>query len=279
MQIKRLSILLLIIILLLQLAACAAPDTSTDPSGSAGNSSPADQIDPEPDAPEPSSEPGNDPEPSSEPESDPESNSEPVLHLQEITNARYHEALRYEGAPDELRLFVFSGEQPFYSQDLDISGLEEGCLYIYNENTGKVTDTGIFGVCHIEPTMDYLYALVDDESKILRADYAGSEPTVLYETDRKITDFDYYGVDANGILTIVLDEQQVFQYHIATGETEFIMEQHYVRAIMYELCGYGSVDLGPVLLWWGDIYPNDDAYSYAYFIELGEMQPYYEPDE
>lgn len=272
MNMKRLIAFFLLLILLFQLTACG-----TDVPGDQAELPPDSQT--EDPTPWPAPIFGQPEEPDTPPET---TETEPPKEL--TIEERETMADAYEWAPDELRLFVFKGDQPEKLQDLDISGLEIGYLYVYNEETEALCATGVCGIDRLVVTQDYFYYTVtDDPTQILRMDYTGGEQTVIYETDQKITYFDYYGIDANGDLAIVLDEQQVVLHHIATGETEFIMEQYYIESVMY----YGTSfyhrtpDVGPTLHWRGQPTAEDDGGIdfYAYYIELDEMQAFDFPDD
>lgn len=273
---KKILSLMTVLLLLVALVGCGQAQNGPDTSGDSANSSSDQWEDPTPwpapiigetEAPDPNPE-STETEPSKE------------LTLEEKETM----ADAYEWAPDELRLFVFRGEQPEKLQDLDISGLEIGYLYVYNEETEDICATGVCGIDRLVVTQDYFYYTVtDDPTRLLRMDYTGGEQTVIYETDQKITYIDYYGIDANGDLAVVLDEQQVVLHHIATGETEFIMEQYFIESVMYYGTSfyYRTPDVGPTLHWRGQPTAEDDGGIdfYAYYIELDEMEVFDFPDD
>ena len=273
MNMKRLIAFFLLLILLFQLTACG-----TDVPGDQAELPPDSQT--EDPTPWPAPIVGQPEEPDTPPET---TETEPTKELTD--EERDTAAGVYELAPDDLLPFVFHGYQPFsYKQIIDISTLKENHLYLFYEETGVVQPLSKCAISsHVSTKEHVYYTVADDCTKILRMDYTGSEPIVIYETDRKITNFDFYGMDANGDLAIVLDEKQVILYHIATGETEFIMEQYYIESVLYydTSLHHRTPDVGPTLHWRGQPTAEDDGGIdfYAYYIELDEMQAFDFPDD
>lgn len=276
---KLMTVLLLLALLLFQLTACG-----TDVPGDQAELPPDSQT--EDPTPWPAPIVGQPEEPDTPPETtETEQPTETEPDPEKAARELYDQALAYGRAPDDVLLFVFDGYQPFPWRDaLDISRLEEGVLYLFDKKNNVISSTGISGIDCIDHTTDHIYYTVEgDCTQILRTDYSGEEQTVVYETDQKITSFDYSGIDANGILAVVLDEQQVILYHMDTGETEFIMEQYQVEFVRYYNASYGyrEPNVGPTLHWRGQPTAEDDGGIdfYAYYIELDEMQAFDFPDD
>ena len=278
LKFRRMMALLLFLLLLLQLAACALDDP-TEPSSNEQMQEATFWDDPTP-WPPPVTHP---PEPTGSSAPPPETETEPP---KELTREEMETAAGvYELAPDDLMLFIFNGHQPMPYHHLDISGLEVGYLYVCNTKTDEISATGLCGIGGFNVTKEHIYyTLAGDHTKILRTDYTFQEQTVVFETTRKITDFDFYGMDANGDLAIVLDAQQVILYHMDTGETDLIMEQYYVASVLYFGSSIGhraAPDVGPTLHWRGQptAEPDKGIDFYAYFIELDEMKAFDLPDD
>lgn len=300
-KILKLITVLLLLVLLFQLTACG-----TDVPGDQAELPPDSQTEDPTPWPAPIVGQPEEPDPTENPDPTPDSTETELptisleeLEIEEAARERLIETAAYEFAPEGLLPFVFGyarGHQPRALRDMDTSWMKEDGLYVYNEKTHELTATGVFDVTNVDVTStgflmtkDHLYVVICDGTQILRVDYAGNEQTVLYETDRTITNFDYCGVDANGVLAIVLDRQQVVLFDIATGETEVIMEQPVIWGVDYYdvSAGFRIPEVGATLYWQGEtptsayeekLFEIETGYpvivDHVYYIELDEMKTY-----
>ena len=91
-------------------------------------------------------------------------------------------AFDYALPPDYIYPFIFDGSEPYAFTEIDTSSCELGKMYVYDKNNDTlslVTDE----ICTTyDGTFDHLY-YVTNEQRIFKADYSGSEPVLIYESE------------------------------------------------------------------------------------------------
>lgn len=110
---------------------------------------------------------------------------------------------------EDVEAFIFDRGQPDFAAEkpIDLSGLTQGSLYLYNRNENrciKVTDQPINGGTAFLVTDERIYFVLESDPKTIRqADLTGQElePFCTGFTGESIVYLCYYGTDAsNGIM-------------------------------------------------------------------------------
>lgn len=177
--------------------------------------------------------------------------------------------------------FVRYGNQTFAKNlDIDPSALENNCLYVHNRKTGENYLIAEVNVHCFGASDDYIYYISLDGSEIIRSDYAGTNKTSVYKSDKMITWVDHCNGEADQLL-IVEDRKDLSLLGLADGSKEFVTRHFCINEAFYrsEVSFYTGqfhreVEIQEAILWTGKHIEGGDSASYLFDMNTNVLFAY-----
>ena len=167
--------------------------------------------------------------------------------------------------------FIRYGNQTFAKNlDIDPSALENNCLYVHDKRTGENYLIAEVNVHCFGASNAYIYYISLDGTEIIRCDYAGTNKTPVYHSNKKITWVDYCEGKTDQLL-IVEDRKVLSLLDLADGSKDIVMRHFCINEAFYreEVSFYTGqfhrkVEIQDVVLWSGKHIESGDSASYLF---------------